>query len=60
MTKSRKDRTLAELEDNQAELRKNIEASNELIARSDALIGRFRHERSVETQPSDSEAHTKH
>ena len=33
---------LAELEHNQASLRRNIEASEELIARSDELLGRFR------------------
>lgn len=37
-----KNETLAELESNQAELRKNIEASKELIARSDKLLERYR------------------
>jgi hypothetical protein len=40
-----RDRTLTELEDNQAELKKNIEASKELIARSDKLIKQYRDER---------------
>jgi septal ring factor EnvC (AmiA/AmiB activator) len=37
-----KERTLAELESNQAELRKNIETSKELIAKSDRLLDRYR------------------
>jgi len=41
-----KQRTLTELEQNQEELRKNIEASKELIARSDTLIKRYRAEQS--------------
>jgi len=44
MVDKSKDRTLAELQDNQEELRKNIEASKELIARSDTLIRRYRAE----------------
>ena len=40
----KKDETLNELERTQAELRKNIEASKELIARSDELLDRYRSE----------------
>lgn len=42
MPRNSKHDTLAELESNQAELRKNIEASKELIARSDKLLERYR------------------
>ena len=38
------DDPLAELESTQAALRRNIEASEELIARSEELLGRYRSE----------------
>ena len=41
--KARED-ALAELESNQAELRKNIEMSKDLIAKSDQLLERYRAE----------------
>jgi hypothetical protein len=49
-----RDRTLTELEDNQNALRKNIEASKELIARSGELIGRYRAERDA-SRPADDQ-----
>ncbi len=48
VTRKSKEEALAELESNQAELRKNIEKSNELIARSDKLLDRYREERDEE------------
>ena len=42
MPRKSKEETLAELESNQAELRRNIEVSRELIERSDRLIHRYR------------------
>lgn len=44
MPRKTRDETLRQLETNQAELRKNIEASKALIAKSDELIGRYRAE----------------
>ena len=45
-----KDHTLAELESSQAELRKNIEVSETLIARSGALLDRYRAEQKEERE----------
>ncbi len=45
MPRNPRDQTLSELESNQAELRKNIEASNKLIAKSDELLERYREHR---------------
>ena len=42
------DETLAKLESNQLELRENIRASEELIARSDELLERYRAEQDEE------------
>lgn len=44
MPRRAKDETLTQLEANQAELRKNIEDSNALIAKSDELLDRYRAE----------------
>ena len=44
MSYENRDDPLAELENTQAALRKNIEASEELIARSEELLGRHRME----------------
>jgi hypothetical protein len=45
MSRERQDDTLAELESTQTALRKNIEDSKELIARSEELLDRHRAER---------------
>ena len=44
MPRKARDETLRQLETNQAELRKNIEASKKLIAKSDELLERYRAE----------------
>ena len=44
MPRKARDETLRQLETNQAELRKNIEASKALIAKSDQLLERYRAE----------------
>jgi F0F1-type ATP synthase membrane subunit b/b' len=44
MSRRSEEETLSALEENQAELRRNIEASNELIAKSDALLDQYRAE----------------
>lgn len=44
MSREQKIDPLVELESTQAALRKNIEASNELIARSEELLDRHREE----------------
>lgn len=44
MGRKARDETLRQLETNQAELRKNIEASKALIAKSDELLDRYRAE----------------
>ena len=54
MSRKENDDTLAKLESTQAALRENIEASKELIARSDKLLDRHRAElaRNVPDQPA--------
>ena len=52
MSDERKEDSLAKLERTQAALRKNIEDSNELIARSEELLERHR----AEQTQNDSEA----
>ena len=55
MSREQTEDPFAELECNQAALRKNIEISEELIARSDRLIERHRAEQ-VEGPANDDEA----
>lgn len=57
MPRTPKEQTLAELESNQAELRKNIETSKALIAKSDELLERYRAEHdSAAAKPDQAEA----
>ncbi len=53
MPRSPRQETLSAIEENQAELRKNIEASRNLIAKSDELLDRYREQEAEEAGGKD-------